>query len=499
MKTSLWYSLGLRTILCCTALGSFSAPALAQSTGQSTANPQDATNPQGAGENGEGPAQRVNAPLGQVAFSKGSVPPLPQPEALLPDPFGWNTYLRSHGVAIMLDNTNEFGGALTKPTPGYGLRQGSSNAGQYSLETDIDWERLAGITGFSTHAVAVGRYGIPASRMFGDLLMNPSSEIYGSGGNVVVHLVYFYGEETMWHGRLDVAAGRMPLLSDFSANPLYCNFMNNAFCGNPKASSDNTTHSSYPDAVWSARVRVRPTQATYIQTGVYFSQAGIYGVQQYRTGFKLNGADINGEAIPVEAGWEPSFKHGTLPGHYKVGYVWDTAEHNDNYYDMNGNSFVLSGLSPRKIHGSWSAWALADQMVYHHPGGTPNAGVTVLGGAYFNNEQTQTRAQWYGIGVLDRGFWKSRPLDAMGVNFAYVRASGRLSKTQALQLQYGEPLQNGAYGVQRFGMVLEAMYQIHVYRGITFAPDFQYFWNPGLQPNLRDAAMLGFKAHIQMF
>ncbi|RUT24129.1 carbohydrate porin, partial [Asaia sp. W19] len=117
---------------------------------------------------------------------------MPKPEAIFVNPLGVNAWLRERGIAILLDNTNEMSGMLNAPTKGLGLRQGASNAGQYSMENDIDWERLAGWTGFSTHDVIVGRYGIPASRMFGDNL-NPSQEIYGGGGNVVVHLGYAYG------------------------------------------------------------------------------------------------------------------------------------------------------------------------------------------------------------------------------------------------------------------------------------------------------------------
>ncbi|NVN12242.1 carbohydrate porin [Nguyenibacter vanlangensis] len=448
------------------------------------------------------PSIRVATPLNQTPFAPGSsVPPLPQPEALWPDPFGWNTWLRDRGVAILLDNTNEFTGNIGSVTPGYGLRMGSSNAGQYGLENDIDWEKLAGWTGFSTHAVAVGRYGIPASRMFGDN-MDPSSEIYGGGGNVFFHFVYGYGEETLWKGRFDVAAGRIPFLNDFSSNPLYCNFMNNAFCGNPKASSDNTAHSSYPDSNWALRLRFRPTTTTYIQTGVYFDQAGIYGVQQYRTGLKFNGADINGETVPVEIGWEPTFGHGTLPGHYKFGYARDTVDHKDVYYDGFGNAWALTGLPPRQDHGANAAWFLVDQMLHHFKGGASDAGVTFLGGFYYNTEKISMRSEQYEAGFLARGFWAARPHDAIGVNFSYIRVSPLASKTQTLQLLEGVApgsLLNGAYGPQSYGMNLEANYQIHVYRGITFAPDFQYYFNPGGQRVLHDTAMLGFKSHIELF
>ncbi|MBB2190413.1 carbohydrate porin [Gluconacetobacter azotocaptans] len=447
------------------------------------------------------PSIRVGTPLNQINFGETSVPPLPQPEALWPDPFGMNTWLRDRGVAFLLDNTNEFAGNIGTVTPGYGLRKGSSNAGQYGFENDTDWERLAGLTGFSTHAVFVGRYGIPASRMFGDNVA-PSQEIYGAGGNVAVHFVYAYGEETLWHGRFDVAAGRIPFLNDFSSNPLYCNFMNNAFCGNPKASSDNTAHSSYPDSVWAVRFRVRPSVSTYFQTGVYFSQEGIYGVQQYRTGFKLNGADINGEAIPIEFGWEPIFDHGTLPGHYKLGYARDTVDHQDVYFDGNENPWALTGLPRRRDHGANAAWALVDQMLYHFKGGAKDAGITFLGGFYYNDEKISMRSQQYEGGFLGRGFWAARPKDGIGINFSYIRESALAAKTQELQLLQGVlpgNLLNGAYGPQSYGMNLEVNYQIHVYRGMTFAPDFQYYFNPGGQRTLRDTAMLGFKTHIELF
>jgi len=500
MATKQWLFAGARISLASALLFSVVPQAFAQNTNSTV-----------FGQNSTGPSQRVNAQLGQASSSTDIVPPLPHPEAILPDPFGWNTWLRNRGIAIMLDNTDEFGGVVTKGTPGTGLKNGSSNAGQYSVENDIDWERLAGITGFSTHFVGVGRYGIPASRMIGDNL-NPSQEIYGGGGNVAFHFVYLYGEETLDNGHWDIAFGRFPFLNDFSSNPLYCNFMNNAFCGNPKPSSDNLTHSSYPDASWAGRIRFRPTKDTYIQTGAFFTNKGIYGVKQMRTGFKFNGADIAGAAVPIEIGWVPIFKNGTLPGHYKLGYARDTADHNDTYYDGNGNAYALTGLKPRIDHGSWSAWALADQMVYHHANRGPDAGLIVIGQTYFNSERTQTRGQQYSLGVIDHGFWGARPQDGWGLNFSYVRVSGGVGKTQALQQEMGinplaysaggsntGPLLNGAYGVQSYGMVLEALYQIHVVRGVTFAPDFQYYFRPGAQANLHDAAVIGFKSHIQLF
>ncbi|MCQ8240013.1 carbohydrate porin [Rhizosaccharibacter radicis] len=456
---------------------------------------------QAAAQTSLNPSQRVSTPLGSIPNKITAVPPLPQPEALLPNILGAGPWLRDHGIAVLLDNTNEFSGAFAG-----GVHKGASNAGQYGFETDIDWEKLAGIGGFSTHSVIVGRYGIPSSRIFGDNL-NPSSEIYGAGGNVAAHLVYAYGEETLYGGRFDVAAGRIPFLNDFSASPLYCNFMNNAFCGNPKASSDNTSHSSYPDAGWAIRARVRPTAATYIQSGIYFSEDNIYQAGNgYRSGFTFDSSHISGQAFPVEAGWEPRFGPDQLPGHYKLGFAYDNNNHADQYYDVNGGAYAQTGLARLQRKGATAAWVLVDQMVLRHGPGDTN-GLIVFGGYYHNDPSTATRANQYEIAAIDHGFWKARPLDGIGVAFNYMRVSGVLRRTELLQQELGLPITgNGSTfyndsrpGIQTSTMNFEATYQIHVFRGVTFAPDFQYFIRPNAQGNLPNAALLGFKSHIELF
>ena len=444
------------------------------------------------------PSTRVATPLGS-AFNNSSVPPLPQPEALFPDMFGLGPQLRNVGVAVLLDNVNEFDGIISGP------KKGTTNAGQYALETDIDWERLADVRGFSTHTVVVGRYGIPASRIFGDNI-NPSQEIYGSGGNVVVHLVYAYAEETIAHGRVDVAAGRIPFLNDFSASPLYCNFQNNAFCGNPKASSDNIAHSSYPDAGWALRTRVRPTATTYVQSGIYFDESGIYTNQFQRSAFRFDSQQIVGETFPVEIGWEPAFGQDRLPGHYKVGFAYDNINHKDNYFDVDGSAIAQTGLTARQRKGSTSEWVLVDQMLMRNGPGDTN-GIIGIAGYYHNDPSSATRADQFEAALLDRGFWKARPFDTIGVAFSYLSVANSLTRTEELQQELGLPITGAGSqfydasipGIQTHTMNIEADYQIHVMRGVTFAPDFQYFIRPNAQSNLHNAALLGFKSHIELF
>ncbi len=449
-------------------------------------------------------SQQVATPLPAVA--PNNEPPLPAPEALFPGLFGLRRTLNDHGIAVLLDNINELAGTISGgggPAP-YGTQTtgGAALAGQVGFETDIDWQRLAGLTGFSTHTVIVGRYGgKPASALIGDSGLNPTQDVYGAGGNVVAHLVQAFGEETLAGGRFDVTFGRIPLDDDFASSPLYCNFESNSLCGNPKGFTDNFAHSSYPDANWAFRVRIRPLAEYYIQSGIFFSETGLYGNKYDRSGFKLDSTDISGEAFPVEIGWEPSFGPQHLPGHYKAGFVYDNNHHTDNYFDIAGSAYERTGLPARMPTGSTTAYVLADQMlVRNNPG--PTAGLVLLAGYVHNDPETSLRTDQFFLGLEDGSFWKARPFDGINALFSYQRISGLVGKSQAIAQEEGLPnydFVGGASGIQTYSINFELNYAIHVYRGCYLAPDFQYFIRPNAQAILPDAAFLGFKSHVEFF
>ena len=146
---------------------------------------------------GSAPSLLLSTPLSKNASRKTSVPEFSHPEAIVSNPL--SDWLRKRGINFLVDNTNEFAGAITRPTQGStrgfeNYKQGASNAGQYAMQLDINWVMRARLRGFATHMITVGRYGTTANRMFADCL-NHASEEYCVGGNVVVHLVHIYGEE----------------------------------------------------------------------------------------------------------------------------------------------------------------------------------------------------------------------------------------------------------------------------------------------------------------
>ena len=78
--------------------------------------------------------------------------------------------------------------------------KGATSANQIAFSADVDWQRLAGVTGFSTHLILVNRSGANTSHLFGDNV-TPVQEIFGAGGNVAVHLVSAYAEQRLLDGQ----------------------------------------------------------------------------------------------------------------------------------------------------------------------------------------------------------------------------------------------------------------------------------------------------------
>ncbi|MCJ8353306.1 carbohydrate porin [Novacetimonas hansenii] len=444
---------------------------------------------------------RVATPLMANPSSKPVVPPFSRPEALFTNPFGMTSWLRSRGVALTMDNTNEYTDALSAPTAGHpNYRQGSSNAGQVNTALHINWDKILGLKGFATHTLFTSRYGTTANRMMGDWLAH-SSEIYGGGGNVVVHLVTAYGEENLLGGRVSIAGGRLTEMSEFSASSLFCNFQNNSFCGRPKAAIDNQYITSYPAGEWGFRVRGRPSRYTYIQAGVYFAERGIYANSQHRTGFHFNSSNIVGQLAPIELGWEPVLgsKH-ELPGHYKIGGQLISAPNPDNYYDVNGQPYALSGRTARNHQQTWSTWLEVDQKILHHPYSNSEGGLTVMGGVIYNDPRTSLRNYETYVAFVDRGFIRSRPYDAFGMVMTYVKIAPGVSDTDILDLSMipARTAPNHATGVQGHATIFETNYQIHVMRGVVLAPDFQIYFHPNAQRNLKNVEFIGFKSQIQI-
>lgn len=414
-------------------------------------------------------------------------PAPPAPTHLFGDWGGLRTHLGDVGIDLEVDYTTE-----TAWNVSGGRRQGADFAQQIGLTANLDWEKLAGVPGFSTHTVFINRAGRNASADYiGDPVIQ-AQEIYGAGFSMGAKLVYFYAEEKLWKGRVDLAAGRLAVGADFAASPLYCNFMTLTICGHPRALTSNQGFTDWPTASWGGRVRARPTADTQIIAGVYESEPFPAGGH---SGWDWTTRHATGEIFPVEVGWDPTFGANKLPGHYKLGVAYDNSNFPDYFYDAERQPLVISGAAARRDHGRTSVWVTADQMVVRHGAG-PQDGVILLAAYAHNSPDVSLFEQFAWLGLLDRGFWPARPHDRIGIGFTYYRLSPSLTAREALQERLDLPFTDGEYGVQSDASVLEANYDIAVYRGVDIQPEIEYFIRPGGQRVVPNALVLGLKTHV---
>jgi porin len=443
----------------------------------------------GGGGTGVEPGGPGAIPREELQVPSGApVVPAQEPDVLLGDIGGLRSRLVNQGVVLQLDYLAEVAGNVS------GQRRGFDYAHQIGFSADIDWGRLAGLTGFNTHFVAINRAGRNLSADYLGDRISQAQEIYGAGFNMGVHLVYFYMEQKLLDDRLNIAAGHWPVGTDFATSTLACIAIAlTPGCGHPRVLDNQRAFTNWPQSSFGGRVRGRITPDIYIQTGIWevvpFPGGG-------RSGFNWFPGGQSGVTIPVEVGWEPAFGPDRLTGHYKLGYLHDTSTYPDLFYSFAGVPLPLSitGI-PQRHQGRDTVYAVVDQMLWRH-GPARDQGLMFFANAAYGSTNTIFNSSTAFVSLIDTGIIPSRPNDTIQIAAGWYGIANRVAQLQGLQLQLGQPTFNGVNSPQRNEYVFEASYTAHVFRGITVQPAIQYFVNPNAQTTVKDAVVFAGRLHV---
>lgn len=410
---------------------------------------------------------------------------------------GWNdlrSALARKGIGLGLDYIGEgaiiLNGGRTNVTGSAGYTH------QVAVQVNLNWQKLIGWKGFMTHFAFVNRAGHNLSTDAGDRSVVNVQEIYGGGGNVVVHLVSAYGTQDFLRQRMQLAFGYMSVNLDFSTSPLYCTFMNNAICGNPKTETKGSAgFSNTPNGVLGARLRVWPLHGLYLQGGAYGVNPGIGQPKYTRTGFEFDTSTYTGVYTPFEIGFIPVFGPHALIGHYKVGTAYDSSPYPYYYEDIHGNPIPLTRLPARTGRGKIQIWVTLDQMILRH-GRDIYEGLYLMAGYVHNTPHNSPYEHQYYFGLSDRGMIPGRPNDVFGIMVNRVVASSALVATQKLYYQLGKSLPANALSPQSAATVIETTYNVHVLQGLWVQPDFQYVINPNLERKVKNLSVFGLRLRV---
>jgi porin len=284
--------------------------------------------------------------------------------------------------------------------------------------------------------------------------------------------------------RLDIAVGRLVANDDFLRSPLYCQFVNNSYCGSPKPVflQDPFTFSAYPTAQWGLRGKLDSSDRKWtFQAAIYDGDPELKAGDPSSKNNNVHGDNWsfgdNGVVLAGEVHHHRNRDSETaLPGTYRIGGYW-----------MSGDFRDISRTDNSTVEGNAMIWALVDQMFYRERP-EDDEGLSAFGTyVYSLEDKVNQMNNYFSIGLVYKGLIPNRPRDTTGLAFTKGWFSDELKasrRADGLATKHDEA-------------VLELNHKFELGHGITFQPDIQYVINPAGTKEINDAFLAGAKVTIQ--
>ncbi|MGQ0884326.1 carbohydrate porin [Acinetobacter baumannii] len=379
--------------------------------------------------------------------------------------------------------------SATNLDDGYNDNNTFENAAQLSLGANFDLEKIAGwkdttaslvVTKRDGNALTLERIKDPRSSQLGN-----AQEIYGRGK--IWRLSQAWVKKGFVDYTVQVKFGRMGMSEDFNSSQ--CEFQNLLLCGGQLGKSIGSIWYNSPVGVWAANVKYQFAPEWTLGVGVYEVNPDNIKTESNSDGFNLDMNNVKGATIPVELAWKPKLAaFNGLPGEYKVGALYSTAEAND---------IKTAG----KVHdGKQSFWINAQQQL-SHAGQDPKRGLYVSFNGVVNDkattfvQSTQQLALWY------KGPFDSRPNDSIGFGIAnYVvndRAKDKQIATNESRGYYSyDSIASDYIPIQDDELNVELNYTYQWSPAVMLRPNIQYIHQPAGVKEVDDAWVAGLSVKV---
>lgn len=372
---------------------------------------------------------------------------------------------------------------------GYNDSNTFENAAQLSLGANFDLEKIAGwkdttaslvVTKRDGNALTLERIKDPRSSQLGN-----AQEIYGRGK--IWRLSQAWVKKGFVDNTIQAKVGRMGMSEDFNSSQ--CEFQNLLLCGGQLGKSIGSIWYNSPVGVWAANVKYQFAPEWTLGVGVYEVNPDNIKTESNSDGFNLDMNNVKGATIPVELAWKPKLAaFNGLPGEYKVGALYSTAEAND---------IKTAG----KVHdGKQSFWINAQQQLTNN-GKDPKRGLYVSFNGVVNDkattfvQSTQQLALWY------KGPFDSRPNDSIGFGIAnYLvndRAKDKQIATNESRGYYSyDAIASDYIPIQDDELNVELNYTYQWSPAVMLRPNIQYIHQPAGVKAVDDAWVAGLSVKV---
>ncbi|WP_111893124.1 carbohydrate porin [Acinetobacter sp. MB5] len=374
---------------------------------------------------------------------------------MLGDWNGQRTALKEQGYDFSFGYTGELANVLdSKNTSSHGTEY----SGQVSLGAHLDLNKILGWQDTEAQITVTERHGRNLSNTSDALNGQLSSvqEVWGRGQTW--RLTDFWIKRKFLDQKLDIKVGRFGEAEEF--NSFDCDFQNLALCGSQMGNWAGDQWYNWPVSQWAARVKYQLQPSLFVQVGAF--EVNPENLDRGK-GFNLSTDGSHGALIPVELVWQPKLTTAQLPGEYRVGYFYSTADASK----LDSQAADIANTSAHK-QGGWVS--VKQQLTTHH--GDVTRGLTAWANATFFDDATNAVTNMQNIAVSYKGLMDARPQDEIAVGL------GRIHKSAEGY--------NNEYDAELY-------YGIHATNWLTVRPNIQYVRHVGALKDGNNAWVGGIK------
>ena len=379
---------------------------------------------------------------------------------LLGDMGGIRPALEDHGVNLSVEYTTQFWS-----TASGGIDEGSDFADDLNIAFEIDGEKAFGIAGNTVMLSFLNNNGTAANtRHVGSVqgVDNIETDTH------TFKLFEAWVEQQFLDNRLSILLGLHDLNSEFWVTDISGNFIKPVMqIGQTLAQTGTNGPSVFPQAGLTGRVRVNPTENSYFMFAAY---EGIPGDPDRTSGTHFSSETDEGLLLIAEAALMPPAPDGVEGNVNKFAIgAWRYTEEQPD--------LVGAGTSNQV-----GAYFLSSYQLYHNP--TTGEGLAgFLNGGIAEGSTVQT--DWdVEAGLVATGWVPNRPDGEIGLGIALAHNSDEYktanTPSDTVETSY------------------ELYYRDTLWNGVTIQPDLQYVVNPGTDPSIDNATLVGMRLDFNL-
>ncbi|MGE8624213.1 carbohydrate porin [Acinetobacter schindleri] len=368
---------------------------------------------------------------------------------MLGDWNGQRTQLQQQGYDFSFGYTGEVATLIDAKNSS---DHGTEYADQFAIGAHLDLENIAGWKDTEAQITVTQRNGRNLSNTAEALDGHLSSvqEVWGRGQTW--RLTDFWIKKKFLDQKLDVKVGRFGEGEDF--NSFDCDFQNLALCGSQVGNWVGDQWYNWPVSQWAARVKYNVTPEIFTQVGVYeYNPENL----ERGKGFNLSTDGSKGAIIPAEVVWTPKLGERKLPGEYRAGYYYSTAD-----------SKILDGVTPQEIQTKTDhhqgGWIVAKQQLTAQQDDI-SRGLSGFVNLTLHDAKTNEKTDMQNIGLVYKGAMDARPKDEIAFGIARIH------------------MNYDALGDRSEEIDAEIYYGLHATNWLTIRPNLQYVRHVGAYRN----------------